>query len=256
MVFQTSCGKEDAFTLPDNVYTIAKVYDVGNSGNSTDIRVHLTFLASVNTSDLVESKLVIVKGTQSLSKEQVAALSPDRFMAIPLSNTAKQVVKPTSTMKDADGDPIVNGSYKVYVAVQGKQDALQISNGKEFTLSDVSIYSGDYTGTWQDLGPPGPAQFPMSMRIAADYTGRMFYANANFAPFGSGAQDALVTLTVNGSIITSFVLNQFISGYNGGCSANKTLTGHFDDDINLVLDTFSWADCDGTRDVVLKFTRQ
>ena len=216
----------------------------------------VAFLASANPADLVESRLVIVKATKTLLQEQVAALPPDRFMTFPVSSTAKQVVKPVSAMNDTDGDPIVNGSYKAYIAVLGIKNALQVSVAKEFTLSDVSVFSGNYVGTWQDLGPPGPAQFPMSMRMAADYSGSMFYANANYTPFGSGAQDALVSMTVNESMITSFVLTQFILGYNGGCSASKTLTGHFDDDINLVLDTFSWADCDGTRDVVLKFTRQ
>jgi hypothetical protein len=96
----------------------------------------------------------------------------------------------------------------------------------------------------------------MSLIIEDDYTGKMFYANANFTPFGSGTQDARTTMTVSGTTITAFTLNQFINGYNGGCGANKTLTGTFEDDINLVLDTFSWADCDGTRDVILRFTRQ
>jgi hypothetical protein len=96
----------------------------------------------------------------------------------------------------------------------------------------------------------------MSLHIADDYSGRMFYANDTFKPYGAGTQDALTTMNISGTSISSFTLNQFIEGYKGGCPANKNLTGHFNDDIELVFETFEWADCDGKRNVILKFTKQ
>lgn len=254
-----SCGKNDAppaFQLPEGIYTINKVYDIDNTNSFADVRVELTALSTVNVADLVEARLVFSKATKTFTQDQISGLAPDSFFSIPIAAPGNQVIKPTS-FKDADGDAIVNGvAYKIYIGVIGKQDAKQLSASKVFTLEDKPIYAGDYVGTWQDLGPPGPATFPMSLRIVEDYSGKMFYANSSFTPFGSGTQDATTTMQVNGTVITSFVLNQFILGYNGGCSATKTLTGNFNDDVNLVLDTFSWADCDGTRDVVLKFKKQ
>ena len=123
-------------------------------------------------------------------------------------------------------------------------------------MEDKPIYAGDYIGTWEDLGPPGPAKTIMSMRITPDYKGEMFYASNKFMPFGTGSQDAVITMTVNGATIASFVLNQAVGGYKGGCIATQTLTGRFVDDVNLVLDNFNWPDCDGTRDVALQFFKQ
>ena len=138
-------------------------------------------------------------------------------------------MKATTALKDSDGTTITNGDYKAYIAVIGKENTRQVSVVKEFTLRDKPIYAGDYLGTWKDLGPPGPATFPMSLTIADDYTGKMFYANSDFKPFGSGTQDALITMELDGVIISSFVLDQLIPGYKGGCLATETLTGKFDE---------------------------
>lgn len=267
-----SCGKDSApvvppaFQLPANVYSITKVYDIGNNFNSNDLRVEVTFLVSVALADLVEARLVVVKASKSFIQDEISTLSSTNSFAISLSTTAKQVIKPSGT-NDSDGDPIVNGTpYQVYVAILGKEGTRQLSNAKGITLADKPVFAGNYVGSWEDLGPPGPGTFPMSMRIADDYSGQMFYANANFTPYSpTGAQDATTTIVVTGDAF-SFNLNQFILGYSGGgapggtptpnCPASKTLTGHIVDDLKLVFDTFSWADCDGTRDVQMEFTRQ
>lgn len=117
-------------------------------------------------------------------------------------------------------------------------------------------FAGDYVGSWEDLGPPGPAKFPMSLRINDDYTGQMFYANGAFHPFGSGTEDAKVVLKIDGSVITSFELNQAIKGYKGGCAVSKILTGNVENEIELVFDKFLWVDCDGAREVLLRFKKK
>lgn len=121
---------------------------------------------------------------------------------------------------------------------------------------DAPPFAGDYIGSWEDLGPPGPAKFPMSLRIANDYTGQMFYANGAFRPFGKGSEDAKTTMTISDTQITSFILDQFIDGYQNGCEATKTLTGHIENGNELVFDKFEWVDCDGIRDVLLKFKKK
>lgn len=252
-----SCGDDNPSSVKeDDRYVISKVYDVGNNNNATDIRVNLEFKIGTSLSDIEEARLVVVKGSTKPTKDQIEALSPDDSFLIPLSSAQKQVAKPSEALNDIMGNAITNGNYHAYVAILGKDNSITFSRGIEFTLADKPIYAGDYIGTWEDLGPPGPAKFPMSLSIANDYSGKMFYANANFRPFGSGTQDATTTMTVDGTVISSFNLNQLIGDYMGGCSASKTLTGNFEDDLNLVLNTFEWSDCDGTRQVKLKFTRQ
>lgn len=258
MIYSQACkDPEGQFQLPDNVYIIEKIYDVGNSANASDFRIYVNFNSVVDIGDLVEVRLVIVKSTDDFSVDQIEGLAEGNYFTVALSNAASQVIKPGGGIKDSDGDPISNNtSYNLYIAVMGQSNAFQLSEAKSFTLQDKPIYAGDYTGTWEDLGPPGPAKFGMSLRITDNYTGQMFYADTTFTPFGNGTQDATTSMVVDGTEITSFVLNQFISGYNGGCAAQKTLTGHFENDIDLVLDTFNWADCDGTRDVKLIFRRR
>jgi hypothetical protein len=263
-----SCGdgaKESAFQLPVGLYTVGGAYDVANNNDISDVRIDVLVSSTLTTSDVLEARLVISKASKTFREEQIATLAAGNFFTFPVSMTAKQIIRPAAT-HDTDGDTIVNGvAYQVYVAVIGKQETRQLSASKDLTLIDGPIYAGDYVGTWEDLGPPGPAVFPMSLRIADDYTGKLFYANSSFRPFGKGTEDATITMMVSGAIVSAFVLNQFITGYSGSspghtptasCPAIKTLSGRFDGDVDLVLDTFNWADCDGTRDVKLKFTRQ
>lgn len=267
-MFLASCGKDDAstFQLPADIYTIDKVYDIANSNSAADVRVEVVALSTLQVADLMDVLLLFTKASKTFSFDQIDGLAPGNFFSFPISATKNQVIKPTS-FKDADGDAIVNGvPYKVYIVIVGKQGAKQLSASKDFTLANKPIYAGDYVGTWEDLGPPGPGNFPVSLRIADSYASQMFYT-PNFVPYGRGTslQDVTATLVVTGTTF-SFVANQFIDKYigggafttgnTGGCPASKTLTGVVQDDINLVFDTFSWADCDGTRDVKLRFKRQ
>jgi hypothetical protein len=256
-VLAASCADDRIrFILPDDVYAISMAYDIGNNGNASDIRLHLNFPTPVALSDLLEVRLVITKSNKVLMVDEALKLPSGNFLPLTISGNKLQVVKPNAALRDSDGELIGNGKYKVFIATSGVEDSKQLSKGREIILTDRPIFAGDYIGTWEDLGPPGPAVFPMSLRIAEDYSGQMYYANDTFKPFGSGAQDALTTMTVSGATIDAFTLNQLVGGYSNGCAANGTLTGSFEDDINLVLKTFTWSDCDGTRDVKLQFRKQ
>jgi hypothetical protein len=261
-----SCGEDNApsFQLPPGIYTIAKVYDVGNSGNSKDIRVELTVSTEFTSSDLIDVRLVLAKNASTFTVDKISGLIAENYFPIPISNVSKQIIKPSS-MKDTDGDAIVNDvTYTVYVALLGKQETRQLSSSKELTLRNKSIYAGDYVGEWEDLGPPGPAKFPVSFRLDDNNEGTFFFSE-NFKSFSTGLQDMLIKMKVDGASITAFEMNQFMIGYAGStpgvaqvsnCPATQTATGRFEDDVHLVLATFNWADCDGTRDVQLKFKRQ
>lgn len=260
-----SCGNEDAsmFQLPDTIYTIDKVYDVGNSGNATDLRIEVSVASTINTSDLVEVRVVLAKSAKAFSKDQIAALTPGNFFSVPVSGTPKQTIKPTS-IKDSDGDNITNGTaYRVYVAVIGKENARQLSAGKDITLANKPIYAGDYTGSWEDLGPPGPGSFPITLRINDNYSGSLFYTTT-FSPYGKGGttEDVKITLNVTGTTFTcqmDQLIGQYLGGgafgAGGGCPASKNLSGTIQDDVSLIFNVFTWADCDGTREVKMKFQK-
>lgn len=261
LLLASSCGDDPKFTFPEIVYTIDKVYDIGNASAATDLRIHAIFNKEINLANIKETRAVIVKGGQSLNVEDVPNLALGNYYVVPPSDSELQIIKPSSTTRDADGSQIANDiEYKLYMIVIGSDDAIAVSDSKNFTLKDRPIYAGDYVGNWHDIGPPGPADTRTSLRIRDDYTGQMFFS-PNFIPFGRGEQDETVAMNVNGSTITAFALNQLIIGYTGtlgpvGCPASGTLTGRFEDDINLILNQFEWADCDGTRQVTLNFTKQ
>ncbi|MBL7865087.1 MAG: hypothetical protein JNK10_09440 [Cyclobacteriaceae bacterium] len=251
-----ACSNDPGPQLPDSLYTISSAVDIGNNGDATDVRIEVTTSSALVPADILEVRLLLVKSSKSFSLNQIDDLKSDSYFSFTASTTKIQVIKPTASVKDSDGDAITNSDYKVYIAVIGTRTEQQLSSPRDISLRDSPIYAGKYVGTWEDLGPPGPAKFGMSLIIAEDYSGRMFYANTKYVPYGQGAQDALTTMQVEGTIVTAFVLDQFISGYNGGCPAKKTLQGNYVNDLELVLDTFSWADCDGIRDVKLRFKRQ
>jgi len=191
-----SCGeatKELEFQLPAELYTVSGAYDVANNNDISDVRIDVLASSALRISDVVEVRLVISKASKPFREEQITTLVAGNFFTVPISTATKQIIRPAAT-NDTDGDGIVNGMpYQVYVAIIGKQESRQLSVSRDLTLLDRPIYAGDYVGTWEDLGPPGPAVFPMSLRVADDYTGRLFYANASFRPFGKGAEDATTT---------------------------------------------------------------
>lgn len=257
----SSCGDDPKFKFPETVFAIEKIYDIGNANAVTDLRIHVSFNKEVNLDNIQEVRVVIVKSGKSFNAEDALSLTLGNYYVEPPSDNELQVIKLSSSTKDSDGSQIVNDiGYKLYVIAIGTDDAIAVSEFKEFTLKNRPIYAGDFVGNWHDIGPPGPADTKVSLRIRDDYTGQMFFSS-NFTPWGRGEQDEIVDMNVNGTTITAFALNQLIIGYSGtigpvGCAASGTLTGRFEDDINLVLNQFEWADCDGTRQVTLKFTKQ
>jgi hypothetical protein len=99
--------------------------------------------------------------------------------------------------------------------------------------------------------------FSISLIINDDYSGALFY-KSTFTPCCGGTKDASLFMEVDGSMITSFDINQFLGSYRGGnCPTTASASGAFRDDIYLSLNPFPFSDCDGIR-TVLKFelTRQ
>ncbi len=258
----SSCGDDPKFQFPIDALTVEKVYDIGNANDATDVRIHITLSKDVSSADITEIRAIVVKAGKTITEADIATIvTGNYFSSIPSGDTKDLVIKPISSTKDSDGSPIVNETnYKLYAVAIGKDDAISISGSKEFKLQNRSIYAGNYLGNWNDLGPPGPANTKTTLKIKDDYTGQMFFS-ADFHAFGFNAQDEIVEMIVNGTVISSFKLQQNIGGYSGkfgpsGCPANGVLSGNFEDDINLVLDQFGWSDCDGSRAVILKFTKQ
>ncbi len=258
-IFELSCNKSDQIikgTLPNGIYEIRYIIDINNNGNATDLRVKAKYLKSFDIHKVKEIRLVISKANELVDAYKLKTLPVDYFFSVPVSDSANQIFK-IGNIKDASGANIVNNTgYEARIATITHDDQVQLSNSMTFTLRDKPIYSGDYIGTWEDLGPPGPAMFDMSLTIQEDYTGSMFYANADFKPFGKGMEDAKTKISITGTTINSFDLSQFIVGYGtNNCKATSTLKGRITDEIHLSLDTFVWDDCDGKREVKLNFSK-
>jgi hypothetical protein len=260
----SSCGNDPKFQFPLDAFKIDKVYDIGNANDASDVRIHIAVSKDVSISNINEIRTVVVKNGKKITEADVSTIKAGNYFSItPTGDDKNQVIKPSSSTKDFDGSPIINETtYQLYAIVIGKDDAISITSPKEFKLLNRPIYAGNYLGSWRDLGPPGPANTPTTLRINDDYTGQMFFSD-DFQSFGFNAQDEIVEMSVNGNVISSFKLQQNIGGYSGnppkaglsGCPASGVLTGNFEDDINLKLNQFSWSDCDGTRGVILTFTK-
>ncbi len=219
-----SCGKsnpvETPVTLPADIYTVTALLDIGNSNTAADIRAEVKFLQTANVSDILEARFVLVKSSKTFSENQIKDLKSGNYGVIPVANTPLQIIKPANTLKDADGDLFVNGTtYNAYIAILGKGNTLQLSKPKALLLSNKSIYAGKYVGTWEDLGPPGPGKFPMSLIIKEDYTGQMFYASETFVPYGKGGatEDAKTVMAISGSTFT-FKLDVQVFRFGNGVS--------------------------------------
>ena len=241
----SACGDDPKFTFPAKVFTIDKAYDVGNNNDASDIRVNVSLEGSVNASDIQEVRLIVVKTGKTISTTDLPNLAPGNFFSAQ-SEDGVNVIKPTSSIKDSDGNSIVNGeSYNVYVAAIGRDDAVSLSKSKFLLLKNKPIYAGDYVGIWRDQKI---SNLKISITIADDYTGSIYYTD-KFAACCAGQQDGLLVMKVNGNIIESFDYDQYLGNYPAGtgghCPTKVSATGQFKDDIELSLDPFPFSDCDG-----------
>lgn len=264
--FQMGCSKTAStpFILPDKLYTIKSVIDIGNNGNASDIRVTADPSKLLVASDILNTRLIITKAAKSITEKAAGSLASGKYYSFAVNTDKGQIIKPDASLKDTDGDIIKAGDYIAYIYILGKENSTQLSDPKSFTLSDKPVLAGDFLGTWEDLGFPGPGSFTISLRINTDYTGSLFYSD-NFRPYGKGGtlDDAKMIFTISGNRFTC-TMNQFIGQYtgggafgaNGGCPNVKELSGSVVDDVSLVFDQFIWADCDGSREVKMKFTKQ
>ena len=264
--FQMGCSKTTStpFILPDKLYTIKSVIDIGNNGNASDIKITVDPSNLLVASDILNTRIIVTKAAKSITEKAAGSLASGKYFSFAVNTAKGQIIKPDATVKDSDGDIIKAGDYNAYVFIQGKENSTQLSTPKSFTLSDKPVLAGDFLGTWEDLGPPGPGSFTISLRINVDYTGSLFYSD-NFRPYGKGGtlDDAKMLFTFSGNRFTCN-MNQFIGQYtgggafgaNGGCPNVKELSGSVAEDVSLVFDQFIWADCDGSREVKMKFTKK
>lgn len=265
-LFQSGCSKSTStpFILPDNLYTIKTVIDIGNHNNASDIKITVDPSNLLVPSDILNTRLLITKAAKTITGKAAGSLASGKYFSFAVNATKGQIIKPDASLKDSDGEIIRAGDYNAYIFTQGKENSTQLSAPKSFTLSDKPVLAGDFLGTWEDLGPPGPGSFTISLRINTDYSGSLFYSD-NFRPYGKGGtlEDAKMMFTISGNRFTC-TMNQFIGQYtgggafgtNGGCPNVKELSGTVVEDVNLVFDQFVWADCDGSREVKMKFTKQ
>lgn len=113
-------------------------------------------------------------------------------------------------------------------------------------------FAGEYVGTWTDA----IGSFQFSLKVdSGDTTGQIWYSPAFSSCCGGGSSpDALFTMTVQGTTITSFSMTQYLADYpqgtGGHCPTTATATGSLVNNGTVFrLDPFFFSDCDGARTV-------
>lgn len=251
MIALHACGDNSKFEFPPNVFTIDKVYDVGNLGSASDIRVKLTFNTAVNPKDVNELRLIITKSTVKITLTE--ASEAKNYFSAASSGEENQTIRLASETMDFEGNSIEsNTTYNLYVLAMGTDGAMSLSNAASISLENKPIYAGDYVGKWKDdLG-----DLEISLTVNEDYTGLLFYTKS-LKSCCKGVSDAIFVMVVNGSTIESFNFDQYLKDYppgtGGHCPAAVSATGKFIDDIRLTLDDFPFSDCDGAGRTVTLF---
>jgi hypothetical protein len=253
-----SCGSGStptpAFEFPANSVSISKVYDIGNNGNSTDIRVDFKISTTDVLQKVEEARLIVSKNTLTLV--QIKSLAAESYETISKPTDLTPIGRVSSSIKDSEGNAVVNDVlYKIYIVIK-HSDAFSLSNAIDITLRNKPIYAGRYKGLWNDALFPN---FKVTMILNDDYNGEIFYTD-NFitcCPAG-GTSDATVKFVINGATISLFEAKQFLGSYNGGnCPATYTAAGTVTNELTLSISNLTGTDCDGNHAPgTIVFTRQ
>lgn len=240
-----SCKSDEPdFEFPSKAIVVTKAFDVGNSSSLADVRVDFSLAQSNLLEKVKEARVYLANGTISLA--QATDIVPDRYSTASLSDKTKLFFSGLSgESKDTDGDAITNGiDYNVYIYLISENGDVFLSNSTTIKLADKPIYSGSYSGVWNDALF---SNFKVTMILYDDYSGVVYYSS-NFTtccPSG-GSSDATVQFIIDGKTISSFKAMQFLGSYKGGnCAATYTAQGEVTDEITLSLTNLAGKDCDG-----------
>ena len=147
----SSCSDKDETTLIQKLNKIS-VFDVGNEGNSTDIRVRFSL---IQLSEIEEMRIIVIPANiaEEFSKRDAFILPEDSYKSLPFGSD--NYSERLSIQLDVNGNTIIESKeYVIKILMLGDRfNQLSIINSNVFTLNQVGIYNGVYfgnnnTGTW------------------------------------------------------------------------------------------------------------
>jgi len=241
-LFISNCGNNDDVDIPVNLIKSAKVLDVANSFNSSDIYIELTL---EETSTPVEVRILIVKNNEAFEEANLNNLPDESFQSVFPNGNSFVNLQLKENLKDVSGKEIaLDTEYKALfaIALSGKVRLTTVT--KTFTLTNAHPLEGEYTGRWDDNIY---TNFPISTRIDnfdQDQVSGKFYYSANFRSCCGGRDDGFITLTLDGNNIKAFRYDQDLLNYKGGCPGLYTGTGSVVQFTSLEIQ-FTGNDCDG-----------
>ena len=141
-----ACSEPEPLPLTSFLITEIKAYDLGNNGNSSDIRVDF---AVQNNLHVDEYRIMVVPSNvrSAFDVSLASTMEPASYVDLDPESFELEysVARLTSELLDVNGSPIQNElEYVVAILVKGVGD-LQLSEfSRPFTLIEQGIYSGRY----------------------------------------------------------------------------------------------------------------
>jgi len=144
-LFLVGCG-DDPEPLEQRIFEI-NVFDVGNEGNSSDIRVKFSIS---QIAEIDELRLIVLPSelSEGFSKKQALQLSSDSYTVVPITTTNPKYSERLSVIFDVQGKPIIdNEEYVIKILMIGDGfNQLASADSNTITLLKTGIYNGLYVG--------------------------------------------------------------------------------------------------------------
>ncbi len=235
-----ACSKEDEEDLISENITITRVFDIGNNGNASDIRIEFEVL-DPNVGDF---QIIVSKESSfgALNLELIQNLGDNQYLSVGTSSETEYREYLPASLLDSDGDSITNDvNYNIVIYTVESQKLSSPFEG--FSLKNESVINGEYIGLWND-------NLYTDFGISAVITGSGstfrgdFYYTSNFTSCCGGQTDGSISFQVVDGEILSFRYNQDLIDFMGGCPGLYNGSGEVVNDFDLLID-FEGEDCEG-----------
>lgn len=143
-----ACNDDEVIPLTPDLVTETKLYDLGNNGDASDLRVDFKVNDNLN---VAEYRVMILPSSIPIDVSVAQALSQSSYVSIaPSTGITYSVNRLPASLLDVNGNAVTNGTpYTSGVLAVGTGD-VQLSSGAfsgRVVLADQGIYSGRYFPT-------------------------------------------------------------------------------------------------------------
>ena len=240
LYFLFSCKTEEGTNINIDVIKELQVFDVGMANDASDVYL---IIEEEEDNMAQELRIVLIPGSSSLTANIAMGLPQDRYLSIPVEQLPFKGTMDGET-KDSEGNNLTtNIDYKVQIILV-VNDEMAIAS-KEATIKLVTDHplSGNYRGTWDDNLY---SNFPITARLTffGDNGSGPFFYTGGFTSCCGGNDDGDISLKITGTTINTFIYNQDLIDFMGGCPGNYSGEGNFTFPFTFSID-FTGNDCEG-----------